>query len=255
MAKLEKENHLLREQLKTASDQLETEKTERLKAESELAVKTKEISGMDEKLKTLAAELLASKQKSDRFTSEFIDPETNEQLKCPVIQTNGVIRSLTGIINLWLKEPSMGQSNAFRMFQCPVQKNFTMIASFPVVDAFLKLVGSLAVDISLPVVFSFKDSNDNWNEFSFHEQLELIARLCDVYNQRTNSTKPPEQRNVSVGGISFLISMHSVSSGKHSYRLDCFGINNDGGGKVCIKVSFSAGWVHPFVGMDFPVDA
>ncbi len=287
IAALKKEKESLQEQLNTAHAHISAKEIDSLKASNELESKEKEISLLKETVKTLnasktseidslkeqhtreqsdlilrvqalEAELVKSKQDSSLFTamvSKFTDPVTNAKHKCPVIQANGVIRSLSEIISVWLKDLNMGQSNAFRMFQCPVLKNFTMIASFPIVDSFLKVAESLMVDVSPPIVFVFKKDSlvDSWVEFSFHEQLELIARLCDVYNQRKNAATQPEQRNVSVGGMSFLISMHAVAHGKR-YRLQCFGINNNGGGKVDIRVSFSPGWVHPFTDMDFSVD-
>ena len=289
---LEKDNALLQEKLESANSKISAIESDKLKALEELASKEKEISRLKEEfealsiskaseiknfekkltdengafclqIKVLEEKLIESEKDSARFAgmvSKFTDPVTNEQYQCPVIQTNGVIRSLDGIIRIWLGESNMGHSNVFRMFQCPILKNFTMIASFPVVDAFLGLAKSMAVDISPPMTFKFKDSSDSWTEFSFHEQLELIARLCDVYNQRTDAARPPEQRNVSVNGMSFLISMRAVAQEEEheegKFRLECFGINNNnagkgGGGKVDIKVSFGPGWVHPFVDMVF----
>ena len=283
---LENDNALLKEKLANADIKINTMESDKLKALGELASKEKEILKLKEDLealstskaseiknfekkltdqdgafclqiKALEEKLIDSEKDSARFAgmvSKFTDPVTNEQYQCPVIQTNGVIRSLDGIIRIWLGESNMGHSNVFRMFQCPILKNFTMIASFPVVDAFLGLAESMAVDISPPMTFKFKDSGDSWTEFSFHEQLELIARLCDVYNQRIDTARPPEQRNVSVNGMSFLISMRAVAQEEEGgkFSLECFGINNSGkGGKVDIKVSFGLGWVHPFVDMVF----
>jgi hypothetical protein len=215
---------------------------------------SREKTDLGSRIQGLESELAESRKHSERYalmSSKFTDPVSNEPFKCPLIQTNGVIRSFSEIIGVWLNESNMCQSNAFRMFQCPVLKNFTMIASFPVLDAFLNMASSMQVDITLPVVFLFKDSTDSWIEFSFHEQLELIARLCDVYSQRSNGTRPPEQRNVSVNGMSFLISMQAAAVHGSTSRFECFGVNNNGGGKVDIKVSFNPEWVHPFVGMDF----
>ena len=73
-----------------------------------------------------------------------------------------------------------------------------MIAPFPIVDHFIRLAVTMGVDVSPPVLFHFKDSSDSWIEFSFHEQLELSVRLCEVYNRRKSPNAPSEQRNVSV---------------------------------------------------------
>lgn len=281
MTELQKENKSLHSQLSEIQANLKSKETETAKIGDQLKSAEKEIAELNEKIKVLGAskdsEISEMKKNLDKqradhdlrikqlevdlrevserlasVMSNFTDPVTKEPHQCPVIQTNGVIRSLSGIIEIWLKESNMGQSNAFRMFKCPVQQNFTMIASFPIVDSILKLAGYLKLDVSLPISFLYKAADDSWAEFSFHEQLELIARLCDVYHQRANSTKPPEQRNVSVGGMSFLISMHAITKGKKS-RLECFGIQNNGNGKVEIKVNFRAGWDHPFVDMEFPI--
>ena len=181
---------------------------------------------------------------------KFTDPVTKKQLTCPVIQNNGVIRSLGSIIDIWLKEADMGQCHAFRMYQCPVLKSFTMIAPVQIVETFNSLAASIGVDVDLPFHFSFKKDDGSWGRFPFHEQLELIARLCAVYNQRKNDSKPPEQRNVNIEEISFMIVMRPIAYGS-GHRLECYGVMNKGGSKVDINVVFAEDWVSPFVGMDF----
>ena len=208
---------------------------------------------LDARIQALEVEVAGNKRVVDLYSAistRFVDPLTSEPHRCPVMQNNGVIRSIGGIIDIWLRESNMGQSNAFRMFQCPVLRNFTMIAPFSIVDTVLKLAGSSGVDVSLPLMFCFRGVDGSWVEFSFNEQLELIARLCDVYSQRKNAERPPEQRSVSVGGMSFLISMCVRGD-----RLECFGRNNNGGGRVGIKLTFDSNWSHPFVDMDFSSDA
>ena len=217
----------------------------------------KEKADLETKLQETKAHLLETKRKSEQFTALsalFVDPVTREQQLCPIIQNNGVIRSLGEIISIWLKEVNMGQSSTFRMFQCPVLQNFTTISPFPIVDAFLKLAGSSGVDVSLPLFFWFKDTANNGAivRFSFHEQLELIARLCGAYSKRNDASRPPEQRSVSVAGILVTISMRVVLNEQSSkYYVECFGSCNDGRGSVCIGVKLIAGWIHPFVDMEF----
>ncbi len=218
----------------------------------------RERSSLDLRISGLEADLLESKKGSQSLSAMqqlFVDPVSNEVFKCPVMQGNGVARSFGAVIDLWLNESNMGQSNVFRMFQCPVQRNFTMIAPFPIVDHFIRLAVTVGVDVSPPVLFHFKGVGGSWTEFSFHEQLELIVRLCEVYNRRKIPNNPPEQRNVSMGGVSFLITMRSVCVDGGSFRLECFGINSVGGGKVDIKVTFHQGWTHPFTDMEMPLMA
>jgi hypothetical protein len=212
----------------------------------------REKSVLNQRISGLEADLLESKTGLSAMQQMLVDPVSNEALKCPVMQGNGVVRSFGSVIDLWLNESNMGQSNVFRMFQCPVLKNFTMIAPFPIVDHFIRLAVTMGVDVSPPVLFHFKDSSDSWTEFSFHEQLELSVRLCEVYNRRKSPNSPPEQRNVSVGGMSFMITMRSVSVDGGACRLECFGLNSVGGGKVDIKVTFHQGWTHPFTDMEMP---
>ena len=181
---------------------------------------------------------------------KFTDPITKQNLICPVIQNNGVIRSLSSIIDIWLKETDMGQSHAFRMYQCPVLKSFTMLAPVQIVETFNSLAVSIGVDVNLPVHFSFKKDDGSWDKFPFHEQLELIARLCAVYNQRKNENKPPEQRNVTIEEVSFMILMRPIAHGG-GHRLECYGVKNKGGSRVDINVVFAEGWDSPFVDMDF----
>lgn len=182
--------------------------------------------------------------------SKFVDPVTQSKHVCPVIQTNGVIRSLPEIVDIWLKEPDLGQSNAFRMFQCPVLKNFSMVAPFQVVETVMSLASTVGVNSVPPVLFQFKQTDDSWLEFPLHEQLELIARLCTVYSQRKNEARPPEQRNVTVVGMSFVLLMRAVVHGK-GHQFECYGVNNRGGNRVDIKIVFQQGWSHPFEDMDF----
>jgi hypothetical protein len=55
-----------------------------------------------------------------------------------------------------------------------------------------------------------------------------------------------------VGGMSFMIIMRSVSVDGGGCRLECFGLNSAGGGKVDIKITFHQGWTHPFIDMEIP---
>jgi hypothetical protein len=215
----------------------------------------REKSVLDQRISGLEADLLESKKNAlslSAMQQMLVDPVSKEALKCPVMQGNGIVRSFGEVIHLWSNESNMGQSNVFRMFQCPVLRNFTMIAPFPIVDHFIRLAVTMGVDVSPPVLFHFKDSSDSWIEFSFHEQLELSVRLCEVYNRRKSPSAPPEQRNVSVGGMSFMITMRSVSVDGGGCRLECFGLNSVCGGKVNIKVTFHQGWTHPFTDMEMP---
>jgi hypothetical protein len=235
----------------------------------------KEKSDLETKLQEAKAKLAETTLKADRFTALsamfFVDPVTNEPHLCPIIQNNGVIRSLGEIISIWSKQASMGQSSTFRMFQCPVNQSYTTISPFPIVDALLKLAELSGVDVSLPLYFWFKDSaaaaaaetatggggnNNNKKNavvrFSFHEQLELIARLCEAYSRRNDTSRPPEQRSVSVAGIVLTISMRVLLNEQSSkYYIEIFGSCNDGRGSVCIGVRLITGWIHPFVDLEF----
>ncbi len=85
----------------------------------------------------MADEYQKHTEKVKDLVDRFNDPITNEKLRCPIIQSNGVVRSLSSIVNIWLSEIDLGQSNAFRMFQCPVLKSFSMIAPFQIVETFM----------------------------------------------------------------------------------------------------------------------
>ena len=183
--------------------------------------------------------------------NKFMDPVEGVQHRCPVIQNNGVIRSLQSLIEIWTNESDMGQGDAFRMFMCPVTRKLSTIAPFPIVNTVMKLASAAAVDVTSPIVFMYKEDL-SWIEFSFREQLELIARLCGVYRDRKDASKPPEQWNVSInGGKSVLIIMRAVAHGE-KIRLMCLGVENDSQKTVEIKVAFDAAWDDPFPGIDFP---
>jgi hypothetical protein len=186
--------------------------------------------------------------------AKFSDPVTGVKRRCPLIQNNGVVQSLEVLIGVWVKEPDMGQSHAFRMFNCPVTNTFAMISPVPILDAFLKVASSAGIDTTLPVVFHYKTVDDTWVEFSFHEQLELIARLCSIYRDRHNAERLPEQRSVSIQGEgAVVILMRSVAMGMNGFKLECFGMRNDGSGRMEINVVIDSDWSHPFEGMVFPV--
>lgn len=184
---------------------------------------------------------------------KFSDPVTKVTLKCPVVQNNGVIRSLVEIIKIWLKETDLGPSNAFRMYRCPVLGGISMIAPVQIIETFMMFASSTGIEVELPVKFSYMWEDGPWVCFPFHEQLELIARLCSVYSQRKNQARPPEQRNVAIGDLSFMIIMRAVECGS-GFKLECHGFNNNGsGGRMSIKAVFEEGWHHPFDDMDFSV--
>ena len=211
-------------------------------------------SELNHRIESLEARLDEAQKQADLYLSavnKFVDPVEGVQHRCPVIQNNGVIRSLQSLVEIWAKEFDMGQSNPFRMFTCPVTRKFSTISPFPIVDTVMKLARAAAVDVSSPIVFMYK-AGLSWIEFSFHEQLELIARLCGVYRDRKDASKPPEQRNVSmIDGKSVLVVMRAVAHGE-KIRLVCLGVENDSQKQVEIKVDFDSAWDDPFPGMDFP---
>jgi hypothetical protein len=88
-----------------------------------------------------------------------LDPVTKVTHTCPIIQNNGVIRSLVGIIEIWLKETDLGPSNAFRMYQCPVLGGFTMLAPVQVIETFTTLASSIGIKVNLLVKFSYKQED------------------------------------------------------------------------------------------------
>ena len=252
---------------------LETSNAEVTKLKAELGVVNKkmeadvselkkksdgEISALNTRLECLKASLseFQSKARSLKILFEkFSDPVSNVTHTCPVIQNNGVIRSLVKVIDIWLKEADLGPSNAFRMYQCPVLGGFSMIAPVQIIETFRTLAASTGVKVDLPVKFLYRQEDGSWVEFPFHEQLELIARLCSVYSHRTNQARLPEQRNVSIGDLSFMIIIRAIAHGV-GFRLECNGFNNNGtGARMSIKAVFEEGWSHPFVDMDFSVDA
>jgi hypothetical protein len=216
-----------------------------------------EKSGLETRLRGVEEENVAMRNNADKFASvlaKLSDPVTGIQRRCPLIQNNGVIQSFDSVIGVWVKEQDMGQSHAFRMFTCPVTKSFSMLAPVPIIEAFMKLANAAGVETSLPMVFHYKMIGSGvWTEFSFHEQLELIARLCSVYRERGCSERLPEQRSVSIPGEgSVVILMRSVMMGPNGFKLECFGMRNNGNGKMEMGIAFDPAWTHPFDGMVFP---
>ncbi len=139
---------------------LEEFKNKALASDSELSTIKGEKTKLDELVLSLHAELNDNKQNSNRLTailSNLVDPVSKVRYQCPVIQNNGIVRSLDGIIQIWNSEPAMN-THALRMFRCPVAQSFAVIATFPVVDAFLKLQGALGINTNPPLTFQFKVS-------------------------------------------------------------------------------------------------
>ena len=207
-----------------------------------------------EELETSGADLQRIADLHAFTMARFTDMATGVKRRCPLILNNGVIQSLSAVIGVWTQESFLGQAHAFRMFTCPVTKSFSMISPFPILDTFMKLAGSAGIDTTSPIVFSYRIADGDWIQFTFHEQLELIARLCSVYRDRENAERQPEQRTVSISGRgSASIQMRAVAK-ESGFLLECFGMRNDGSGKVDIKVVFDPSWAHPFNGMEFPSD-
>ncbi len=220
----------------------------------------KEVSDLTSQLECLKSYTSTIKLKADQITimfEKFSDPVTKEKHKCPVVQNNGVIRSLTELIKIWLKEADIGPSNAFRMYQCPVLGGFSMLAPFQIIESYMTLASAVGINVDPPIKFSYKQEEDGsgWVDFPFHEQLELIARFCSVFSHRRTHTRQPEQRSVSIGDLSFMIVMRAVAVGT-GFKMDFNVYNNSGnGGRILVKVIFEVGWQHPFIEMGFPVDA
>ena len=226
---------------------------------------------MDNRIMSLETELNDMKQKSNlvaEILSDQVDPISKIQYRCPVIQNNGIVRSLEGVIQIWSSGPDMN-THAYRMFKCPVTHNFAVIAAFPIVDAFLKFERALGINTDPPLAFEFKVSiisivlvagitnhsdqaaGRGWTTYSFNEQLELIARLCNVYCNRNIASTPPEQLTTSVAGLSCMVTMRAVANGSR-WDLQCHGVQASNGERVEIRVVFDSSWTNPFTDMDFP---
>jgi hypothetical protein len=119
------------------------------------------------------------------------------------------------------------------------------------VETIRKLAATIGVKTEPLVVFYLKQPvGESWYEFPLHEQLELIARLCAVYSHRKEESRIPEQRNVTISGISFTVLMRAVAH-EQSYRFECYGVDNNGGARASIKTMFAQGYNHLFADMDF----
>ena len=137
----------------------------------------------EQRLAASNAELVTSQAKLTHITSQpgapFYDPNTNTAMVCPVLQGNGLIVPLKSVISKWFETAGYDDGYTFRTYICPLMQHPTTLASLATQDRIRHIAKHAGMSIESPLVFSYM-SDAGWSEFPFHDQLNIIAKMCTI---------------------------------------------------------------------------
>ena len=118
--------------------------------------------------------------------SSFQDKTTGLPAVCPIPTKSGFIDSFHNIMSQWMSTPSDNEGELHASFRCAVTGAPTSVASVEQVT----LVRAIACDMNYPVkpplyLEIFNETSNQWEEFSFIEQLTMISKMCKIYRRKT----------------------------------------------------------------------
>ncbi len=134
-------------------------------------------------LGAMKAELESAQIKHMQLTSQpgapFYDPNTRTAITCPVLQSNGHIVPFKSILSKWAETAGPEDGYIHRTYVCPIMQQPTTLASLATQDRIRHIAKHAGINIDPPIVFSYM-SDGVWNDFSFHDQLNIVAKICAV---------------------------------------------------------------------------
>jgi hypothetical protein len=144
---------------------------------------------MEQRLKASTTELAVAQSKLMQLTSQpgapFYDPNTSTAIACPVLQGNGHIVPLKSVISKWFAAAGPEDGYIFRTYICPIMQQPTTLASLATQDRIRHIAKHAGINIDPPLIFSYMSDNE-WTEFPFHDQLNIIAKMCTLQTMQIN---------------------------------------------------------------------
>jgi hypothetical protein len=157
----------------------------------EVAISKTNITEIEQRLETAKASLAASHFLHAQLTSQpgapFYDSNTRAAMACPLLQSNGYIIPFKSIITQWFSSASPSDGYVHRNYICPVMQQPTNIASLAIQDKIRHVAQHTGLNIESPLNFSYMSDDGQWIEFSFHDQLNILAKLCTVQNMQISN--------------------------------------------------------------------
>jgi hypothetical protein len=185
----EKERRTLRTKLQEANAQISSSNaiTDGLRTKLETAETKQTLT--EQRLSTSVTDLTAAQAKLMQLTSQpgapFYDPNTNTTIVCPVLQSNGHIVPLKSVITKWFATAGPDDGYIFRTYICPIMQHPTTLASLATQDRIRHIAKHTGINTDSPLIFSYM-SDGEWNEFPFHDQLNIIAKICTIQTMQIN---------------------------------------------------------------------
>jgi len=180
----ERERRIMHTKLLEAEALLETTLQITTRTQSELENARAETTSAEIRLNASLIDLQSFKTTQMQLTSQpgapFYDSCTKAAMVCPIIQSNGHIVSLKAIITKWFQTASPEDGYIHRTYVCPIMQQPTSLASLTVQDRIRHIAQHAGIDTSPPLVFSYMSDEGKWIEFAFHDQLNIITKLCTI---------------------------------------------------------------------------
>jgi hypothetical protein len=185
------EHFKLHERLKETEALLETTLLNTTQLQMEVTISKTKLIEIEQRLETTMASLTASRTIQAQLTSQpgapFYDSNTRSAMACPLLQSNGYIIPFKSIITQWFAAAGPSDGYVHRTYICPVMQQPTNIASLAIQDRIRHIAQHTGLNIESPLNFSYMSDDGQWIEFSFNDQLNILAKLCTVQTMQISN--------------------------------------------------------------------
>ncbi len=150
---------------------------------AELSLTKATLSESEKRLIEVSKEVNTMHTKSMQLTSlpgaPFYDPNTRSAIECPILQSNGHIVPYRTLITQWFQSPNPEDGYIHRTYICSIMRQPTTIASLCTQDRIRSIAKHAGIDTNPPIKFIYSSGHE-WIEFSFQDQLSIMAKLCTI---------------------------------------------------------------------------
>jgi hypothetical protein len=185
------ELYKLQGRLRETEALLETTLLNTTQLQMEVTASNAKIVESEQRLETTKASLSSSRTIQAQLTSQpgapFYDSSTRAAMACPLLQSNGYIIPFKSIVTQWFAAAGPSDGYVHRTYICPVMQQPTNIASLAIQDRIRHIAQHAGLNIESPISFSYISDDGQWIEFSFNDQLNILAKLCTVQTMQISN--------------------------------------------------------------------
>jgi hypothetical protein len=113
----------------------------------------------------------------------------------PVMQTNGQLVDLYQVITAWTSKTDEDGHNPHRTYGCPITSTYTNLCQFPILNQIQSFATKLGLRLEPPVSFE-RRIGDEWTLMSMRTQIQLSARVCFLYANRSRFVRSKETSTI-----------------------------------------------------------